>query len=193
MTDTAVSAPATRTIDGVELPAAGTWTIDASHSSVNFKVKHLGLAKTRGRFASFDGTVEIGEDPAASRVAVAIDAASVETHDPKRDEHLRSADFFDVEHHPHLTFRSTGVRGAGSDWVLDGDLTVAGVTRPVSLEVEYDGVTTDPWGGTRAGFTATGQLNREDFGLTWNAALEAGGFLVGKNVTIELDVELVRS
>ena len=192
MTDTAVS-PATRTVDGVELPAAGTWTIDASHSSVNFKVKHLGLAKTRGRFASFEGAVEIGEDPADTRVDVAIDAASVETHDAKRDEHLRSADFFDVDQHPHLTFRSTGVRGGGSDWVLDGELTVAGVTRPVSLEVEYDGVTTDPWGGTRAGFTATAQVNREDFGLTWNAALEAGGFLVGKNVALELDVELVRS
>lgn len=192
MTDTAVS-PATRTLAGVELPAAGTWTVDTGHSSVNFKVKHLGLAKTRGRFAAFEGTVEVGIDPADTRVDVTIDAASVETHEPKRDEHLRGADFFDVASHPHITFRSTGVRGAGSEWVLDGDLTVAGVTRPVTLEVEYDGVAGDPWGGSRAGFTARGQLNREDFGLTWNAALETGGFLVGKTVTIELDVELVRA
>jgi polyisoprenoid-binding protein YceI len=110
MSDIAVS-PATRTVDGVELPAAGTWAVDASHSSVNFKVKHLGLAKTRGRFASFDGTVEIGDDPRESRVEVAIEATSVDTNDAKRDEHLRSADFFDVESHPQLTFRSTGVRG----------------------------------------------------------------------------------
>jgi polyisoprenoid-binding protein YceI len=186
------TAPATRTIDGVELPAAGTWAIDVSHSSINFKVRHLGLAKTRGRFATFDGTVEVGERPEDTTVEVRIDAASIETHDATRDEHLRSADFFDVANHPQLTFRSTGVRGAGSDWVLDGELTIAGVTKPVSLEVDYDGVGGDPWGGTRAGFTAKAEVNREDWGLTWNAALEAGGFLVGKTVTLELDVELIR-
>jgi polyisoprenoid-binding protein YceI len=193
MTDTINTAPATRTVDGVDLPTAGTWNIDVSHSNVGFKVKHLGLAKTRGRFTAFEGTVVVGEDPADTKVEVRIDSASVDSNDETRDNHLRSADFFDVENHPHLTFRSTGVRGAGSDWVLDGELTVAGVTRPVTLEVEYDGVSTDPWGGVRAGFTATTQINREEFGLTWNAALETGGFLVGKNVTIELDVELVRA
>jgi polyisoprenoid-binding protein YceI len=191
MTDL-VSTPATRTIDGIELPAAGSWAIDASHSSVNFKVRHLGLAKTRGRFATVEGAVEIGERPEDTTVAVTIDAASVETHDATRDEHLRGADFFDVANHPHLTFRSTGVQGAGSDWVLAGDLTIAGVTKPVSLAVEFDGIAGDPWGGTRAGFTAKGEVNREDWGLTWNAALEAGGFLVGKTITLELDVELVR-
>jgi polyisoprenoid-binding protein YceI len=181
------------TTDRSTLPAAGTWSIDVSHSNVGFKVKHLGLAKTRGRFTAFEGTVVVGELPTDTTVDVRIEAASVDTNDGTRDEHLRSADFFDVEHHPHLTFRSTAVRGEGSDWVLDGQLSVAGVTRPVSLEVEFDGQTTDPWGGTRAGFTATTQINREDFGLTWNAALEAGGFLVGKTVTIELDVELIRA
>lgn len=182
----------TRTIDGVELPAPGTWTIDVSHSSANFKVKHLGLGRTRGRFTRFEGAVEVAENPIESTVTVTIDAASVDTHDDGRDEHLRSADFFDVPNHPSITFRSTGVRGSGDSWKLDGELTIAGVTRPVRLDVGYEGVTTDPWGGTRAGFTATTEVNREDFGLTWNAALEAGGFLVGKNVAIELEVELLR-
>lgn len=191
MSDTTTS-PAIRTVNGVELPAAGTWTIDVSHSSVNFKVKHLGLAKTRGRFTGFEGTVEIGEDPKDTTVDVSIDAASVDTHDGKRDEHLRSADFFDVAAHPNLTFRSTRVEGRDDEWTLEGELTVAGVTRPVVLDVTYEGVAGDPWGGTRAGFTASAQINREDFGLTWNAALEAGGFLVGKTVTIDLDIELVR-
>jgi polyisoprenoid-binding protein YceI len=192
MTETVTTSPATRTIDGIEVPAAGAWTVDLSHSSVNFKVRHLGLAKTRGRFAGFEGTVEIGERPEDTTVAVTIDAASVETHDTTRDEHLRSADFFDVANHPHLTFRSTGVRGAGSGWVLDGELTIVGITKPVSLDVEFDGVAGDPWGGSRAGFTAKAKLNREDWGLTWNAALEAGGFVIGKTVTLELDVELIR-
>lgn len=187
------TAPAVRTVDGVELPAVGTWSVDTSHSSVNFKVKHLGLAKTRGRFTRFVGAVEIGEDPADTVVAVEIDAASVDTQDPRRDEHLRGADFFDVEHHPSLLFRSTRVSGRGDEWKLEGDLTVAGVTRPVVLDVTYEGVAVDLWGGTRAGFTATGQLNREEWGLDWNGVLEAGGLLVGKAVTIELDVELIRS
>jgi polyisoprenoid-binding protein YceI len=191
MTDTAAPT-ATRTVDGLELPATGTWAIDASHSSVNFKVRHLGLAKTRGRFTGVEGTVEVGERPEDTTVAVTIDAASVETHDTTRDEHLRSADFFDVANHPNLTFRSTGVRGAGSDWVLDGELTIVGITKPVSLAVDYEGVGGDPWGGTRAGFTARGEVNREDWGLTWNAALETGGFLVGKTIALELEVELIR-
>jgi polyisoprenoid-binding protein YceI len=192
MSETTTTAPATRTIDGIELPAAGPWTIDVSHSSINFKVRHLGLAKTRGRFTGFEGAVEVGERPEDTTLAVTIDAASVDTHDATRDEHLRSADFFDVANHPQLSFRSTGVRGAGSDWVIDGELTIVGVTKPVALEVTFDGVGTDPWGATRAGFTAKTEVNREDWGLTWNAALEAGGFLVGKTVTLELDVELVR-
>lgn len=190
-TDTTTT-PATRTLDGVELPAAGTWAIDRSHSNVAFRVKHLGLAKTRGRFTAFDGTVVVGEDPADSRVDVTIETASVDSNDEQRDAHLRSADFFDVEQHPVMTYRSTAVRGAGDAWQIDGELTINGTTRPVSLDVTFDGVATDPWGGTRAGFTASAQVNREDFGLTWNAALEAGGFLVGKTVTIDLDVELVR-
>ena len=191
MSDTTTS-PAIRIVDGTELPAAGTWAIDVSHSSINFKVKHLGLAKTRGRFTEFEGTVEIGDDPRNTTVEVSIDAASVDTHDAKRDEHLRSPDFFNVGAHPKLAFRSTRVEGSDDEWRLEGELTVAGVTRPVVLDVTYEGVAGDPWGGTRAGFTASAQVNREAFGLSWNAALEAGGFLVGKTVTIDLDVELVR-
>lgn len=193
MTDTAVTPnPATRSVDGVDLPVAGTWTIDESHTSVSFKVKHLGLARTRGRFAKFEGAVRVGERPEDSTVEVTIDAASVDSHDETRDAHLRSADFLDVENHPSLTFRSTAVSGKGDRWIVDGELTVAGVTKAVTLDVEFDGVAGDPWGGSRAGFTATAVVNREDYGLTWNAALETGGFLVGKSVTIELEVELVR-
>ena len=184
--------PATRAIDGVELPVAGTWAIDESHTSVNFKVKHLGLAKTRGRFSTLEGTVTVGERPEDSTVEVAIDAASINSNDETRDNHLRSADFFDVEQHPSITFRSTAVSGKGERWSVAGDLTIAGVTKPVTLDVDFDGVAGDPWGGSRAGFTAKTVVNREDFGLTWNAALETGGFLVGKTVAIELDVELVR-
>jgi polyisoprenoid-binding protein YceI len=191
MSDTAVT-PATRTLDGIDLPVAGTWAIDESHTSVNFKVRHLGLAKTRGRFTKVEGAVQVGERPEDSTVEVTIDATSVDSHDETRDGHLRSADFFDVENHPSITYRSTAVSGKGERWTVDGELTVAGVTRPVALDVEFDGVAGDPWGGSRAGFTASAVVNREDFGLTWNAALEAGGFLVGKTVTIELDVELVR-
>ena len=177
----------------VKLPANGTWSIDPSHSSVNFKVKHMGPAETRGRFTRFEGTVQIGADPADTVVAVEIDAASVETHDPKRDEHLRSSHFLDVERHPSLSFRSTRVSGHDDEWNLEGELTVAGVTRPVVLDVTYEGVALEPWGGARAGFTATAELDREDWGLTWNAILDAGGFLVGRTVNIELDVELIKS
>ena len=191
MTDT-TAAPATRQLDGVELPAAGTWAVDASHSSVGFKVRHLGVAKTRGRFTAFEGLVHVGEDPADTTVEVTIDAASVDSHDATRDEHLRSADFFDAADHPQLVFRSTGVAGAGDRWQLAGELTIRGVTRPVTLDVTYEGVAGDPWGGTRAGFSATAEVDREEWGLTWNAALETGGFLVGKKVTLELEVELVR-
>jgi polyisoprenoid-binding protein YceI len=192
MSDT--TTPATRTIDGATLPAAGTWVIDPSHSSINFKVRHVGLAKVRGRFAGFEGTVQVGEQPEDTRVNVTIDAASVDTKDERRDTHLRSADFFDVEHYPTWVFRSTGVRGAGSQWVLDGELTAAGVTRPLTFEVDFEGVAAnDPVFGTRAGFAAKAEVNREDFGITFNMALETGGFVVGKTVTIELDVELVRA
>jgi len=176
------------------LPATGTWNIDASHSEVGFSVRHLGISKTRGRFGAFTGTLKIdAENPSNSSVEVEIDAASIDTKDAGRDEHLRSADFFDVEQFPTLTFRSTAVRGEGSDWVVEGDLTIRGVTRPVVLETELVGLQRDPWGNDRVGFAATAEVNREEFGLTWNAALETGGVLVGKTVKIHLDVEAIKA
>jgi len=175
------------------LPATGTWTLDASHSEVGFSVRHLGISKTRGRFGAFSGTLQIdAENPSNSSVEVEIDASSIDTKDAGRDEHLRGADFFDVESHPTLAFRSTAVRGDGADWVVEGELTIRGVTRPVVLETELVGLEKDPWGNERVGFAATTEVNREDFGLTWNAALETGGVLVGKNVKIHLDVEAVK-
>ncbi|HYF45928.1 MAG TPA: YceI family protein, partial [Acidimicrobiales bacterium] len=164
------------------------------HSEVGFSVRHLGISKTRGRFGAFTGTLKIdAENPSNSSVEVEIDAASIDTKDAGRDEHLRSADFFDVEQFPTLTFRSTAVRGEGSDWVVEGDLTIRGVTRPVVLETELVGLQRDPWGNDRVGFAATTEVNREEFGLTWNAALETGGVLVGKTVKIHLDVEAIKA
>jgi polyisoprenoid-binding protein YceI len=183
---------ATRTVDGVEVPSAGTWAIDKSHSHVGFSVRHLGVAKTRGRFGDFDGTVVVAERPEDSTAEVTIAAASVDTRDETRDGHLRSGDFLDAETFPNMTFRSTAVRRDGRGWKIDGELTIKDVTRTVTLDAEFDGAEGDPWGGTRAAFSATTELNREDFGLTWNQVLESGGLLVGKTVKVELEVELVR-
>ncbi len=133
------------------------------------------------------------EDPADSSVEVEVDLDSIDTNDEKRDAHLRSADFFDTDVHPTMTFRSTSVRrGKGDRWIVTGDLTLNDVTRPIDLEVSYEGSATTPWGTTSIGFSATGKLNREDFGVNWNQALEAGGFLVGKDVTLEIEAEAVR-
>ena len=174
------------------LPATGTWAIDPSHSEVGFAVRHLGISKTRGRMGVFSGDIVVGDRPEDSKVEVTIDAGSVDTKDAGRDEHLRSADFFDVAQHPAWTFRSTRVTGAGADWTVEGELTIAGITRPVVLQTELVGIQQDPWGNERVGFAAHTEINREDWGLTWNAALETGGFLVGKTVKVELEVEAVR-
>jgi polyisoprenoid-binding protein YceI len=192
MTESATLAPLTRTVDGVELPAAGTYTLDVSHSSIGFVVKHLMVSKTRGTFTGFSGTVVIGEDPTQSSVEVTVDVSSIETRDEKRDGHLRSADFFDVEQFPTMTFRSTSVKPAGDEWVVDGDLTVHGVTGPLQLKVAFEGAANTPWGGQAIGFSAKGEVNREDFGLTWNQALETGGVLVGKKIELEIEAEVVK-
>jgi polyisoprenoid-binding protein YceI len=191
MSEISTATPITRTVDGVELPVPGTYTLDTSHSSVNFVVKHLMVSKTRGTFTGFTGTVVIGEDPADSSVEVTVDVASVHTRDEKRDGHLRSADFFHVEEHPTMTYKSTSVKPAGNEWLVDGDLTVHGVTGPLQLRVAFEGAASTPWGGQALGFSATGEVNREDFGLTWNQALETGGVLVGKKATIEIEAEAV--
>ena len=182
----------TRDHDGAEVPLAGQYTVDASHSEVAFVARHLVVARTRGTFGSFEGSVTIAEDPTQSSLEAVVDLGSVDTRDAGRDEHLRSADFFDVATHPTWTFRSTKVTGSGSDWTVEGELTIAGITRPVVLETELVGTQQDPWGNERVGFNARTEINREDWGLTWNAALETGGFLVGKTVKVELEVEAVR-
>jgi polyisoprenoid-binding protein YceI len=183
----------TRTVDGSEVPVAGTYTLDASHSDVGFSVRHLMVSKTKGRFSDVSGTVVIAEDPLASSVDVTIAVASIDTRDATRDGHLLSPDFFDAEQHPTITYRSTKVTPAGGDrWTVEGDLSVHGVTRPVALEVTFEGAAKDPWGGERIGFTAKTEVDREAFGLTWNQALETGGVLVGKAAKIEIEAEAVR-
>ena len=188
------TATATRLLDDVEVPATGTWQIDPSHSAVAFTVRHLTVAKVRGRFGVFAGTLHIADAPQESWAEVSIDAASINTSEDKRDAHLRSPDFLDVERFSALTFRSSGVEIVSPrSFRLAGDLTIRDATRPIVLDVDYDGSTVDPWGNTRAVFTAKTEINREDFGLTWNQVLESGGLLVGKQVKIELEVSAIRS
>ena len=168
---------------------AGTWTVDPTHAEVGFVARHLMVAKVRGRFTEVSGTVEVGETLAETSVRAVASAASVSTNQADRDGHLRSADFFDVETYPELTFVSTSV---SSDSMI-GDLTIKGVTRSVTFDLEFDGVQADPWGNTKAGFTATTSINRSDWGLTWNAAIEGGGVLVSDKIQITLEVELLKS
>lgn len=186
-----MSSTLTRTAADVTVPTAGTYQLDPSHSSADFQVRHLGLSKVRGGFAIESGTVVIAEDPTQSTVEVTLDAASFNTGADDRDAHVKGADFLDVEQFPTLTFRSTGVRQSGGDWKVDGDLTIKDVTRPVTLDVEFEGANTDPWGNGRIAFAGETEINREDFGITWNQALETGGVLVGKTVKIVVDVQAV--
>lgn len=168
---------------------AGTWALDASHSEVGFSVRHMMISKVRGTFAVAEATIIAPENPFELTLDAKVDVASINTKDEGRDNHLRSADFFDVEKYPTITFVSTGVRQQGGDFLVDGDLSIKDVTKPVTFEVEFGGFGTDPWGNYKAGATAKTVINREEFGLTWNAALETGGVLVGKDVTIELDLQ----
>jgi polyisoprenoid-binding protein YceI len=172
---------------------AALWKIDPAHTHVEFGVRHLMIATVKGRFADVEGTVSVeGDDASSAEVDVRIGAASIDTRVEKRDDHLRSADFFHAEEHPDLLFKSTGVERVGGDRLrVTGDLTIRGVTRQVVLNVEERGTAKDPWGGERAGFHASGRIDRKDFGLTWNQALETGGVLVGDEVRISIDLELV--
>ena len=160
----------------VEIPGyvAGTWTIDPVHSEVSFVVRHMMVSKVRGRFDKFEGTIVTAPDPLQSSVTATVELSSVNTGEPNRDNHIRSADFFEVESHPHLTFRSTGVRPDGDDFLLDGDLTIRGTTKPVTLKLEVNGFGPDPFGGTRAGFSASGEINRNDFGVSYNGPIPGG-------------------
>jgi polyisoprenoid-binding protein YceI len=175
-------------------PTLTAWTIDAAHSQVGFAVKHLMISTVRGRFGAVSGTVTFPEgDYADGQVDVTIDAASIDTREDKRDAHLRSADFFDVEKFPALTFKSRRVQDVnGETFQLVGDLTIKDVTREVVLDVEVEGFQKDPWGNQKAGFSASTRVNRKDFGLTWNQALETGGLLVGDEIKISLDIQLLQ-
>jgi len=181
----------TTTLPTIEGLRAGTWTIDPSHSEVSFSVRHLMVSKVRGTFRKFSGTLTVGEDLRASGVTAEIEMDSIDTRDETRDNHLRSKDFFEIASYPTMTYRSTGVRGDGSDYVIDGELTLHGVTRPVALNVEFGGVGSDPWGGTRAGFTATTSINRNDFGVDIKMPLDGGGVVVGDKIAITLEIEAV--
>jgi polyisoprenoid-binding protein YceI len=182
-----------RTIDGVEVPAAGLWTIDPGHAEVAFIGRHFMLTKVRGRFTGLEGRIEVGEQLDDSTVDVRIDVASIDSGDQTRDDHLRSDDLFDVDRHPEATFRSTRVQIDGSSGSMIGDLTIRGVTRTVALDIRYIGAVRDPWGYDRAVFSAKGRVARADWGLTWNMALDNGGLLVSKEVDIEIELEAVRA
>ena len=170
------------------------WTFDPTHSGIHFAVRHLMISKVRGSFTKWTGTFEYDDkDPTKSQIAVTIDAASIDTKEAQRDGHLKSADFFDVEKFPSITFKSTSIAKDGEDWKLNGDLTIHGVSKPVSLHVESHGQGKDPWGNERAGFSVKTSISRKEFGLHWNQALEAGGVVVGDKVEIECDVEAIKA
>src|SRR6266568_5781458 len=177
----------------IQIPGyvAGTWAIDPVHSEVGFSVRHMMVSKVRGKFTKFSGELVTASDVLDSSVTAEIDLASIETGAEQRDAHLRSPDFFDTENHPQMTYRSTGIRRDGGDFILDGELTLKGVTRSVPLTLEVNGFGPDAYGGTRAGFSATAEINRQDFGVNWNAAMETGGVVVSDKVAIHLEIEAV--
>jgi polyisoprenoid-binding protein YceI len=177
----------------VEIPGyvAGTWQIDPAHSDVAFTVRHMMVSKVRGNFTSFSGTITTADDVLQSSVEASIDLASIDTRNEQRDAHIRTADFFDVENHPTMTYRSTGIRPDGDRFIVDGELTLRGVTREVPLTLGINGFGPDAYGGTRVGLTATTEINRTDFGVNWNAAIEAGGVVVSEKVAITLEIQAV--
>ncbi len=182
-----------RTVEGIELPAPGTFVLDTAHTRVGFVARHLMVSKVRGHFADFSGSVTIAEDPYASSAEATIQTASLTTGSDDRDKHMHSSDFLAAQEFPTMTFRSTRVtRIERGTITVVGDLTIKDVTREVELAVEVDGVATDPWGGERLALTARTSIDREDFGMTWNVALETGGVLVSKRVDIEIEAQAVR-
>jgi polyisoprenoid-binding protein YceI len=181
----------TGTLTGIPGYVAGTWSIDPVHSEVGFTARHMMVSKVRGRFRTFSGEFVTGEDPLDSSVTAEIDLSSIDTGSEQRDAHIRSADFFEVETYPTMTYRSTGVRRHGGDHILDGELTLKGVTKEVPLALELNGFGPDAYGGTRAGFTATGEINRRDFGVNFAAVMETGGAVVSDKITIHLEIEAV--
>ncbi|GAA4552197.1 YceI family protein [Amycolatopsis samaneae] len=183
---------ATRVLDGVELPAEGTWKVDPGHAEVGFVGRHFLLTKVRGRFTGVDATVRIGARPEDSSVTAVLDMSSVDSGDRTRDDHLRSDDFFDVARYPTATFVSTSVAWDGTTGTLTGELTIKDVRRPVTLAVDYLGYARDPWENDRIVFSAKGRINREDWGLGWNMILDSGGLLVSKEIELVLEIEAIR-
>jgi polyisoprenoid-binding protein YceI len=191
MTD--ITEATVRTWNGVAIPTPGVFALDPAHTRAGFVARHLMVSKVRGAFTEVSGEVVIAADPAESTVTAVIPAASIDTGAPDRDGHLRGPDFLDADAHPTLTFRSTGVvLGRDNTFTLRGELTIRDVTREVDLEVEFEGLARSPWGQEVIGFTATTEIDREEFGMTWNQALETGGVLVGHKVKIEISAEAVR-
>jgi polyisoprenoid-binding protein YceI len=175
----------------VQIPGyvVGTWDIDPLHTEIGFSVRHLMVSKVRGRFTRFEGSFVTAPDPLDSSATATVDMTSIDTNNPTRDDDLRSSNFFEVDQHPQMTYQSTGVRMEGEDFLLDGDLTVHGVTRQVPLRVEVNGFGADPYGNQRSGYTATGTVNRSDFGLTFNVPLDGGGVMIGDRIDITIEVE----
>ena len=170
---------------------AGTWTLDPTHSEVSFTVRHLAISKVRGYFEKFDTTVVTAENPEDSTLVATIDMNSINTNQKDRDNHLRTSDFFAIDEYPTMEYRSTGIRQDGDDLLLDGELTLRGVTKPVTLRGEFGGIITDGYGQTKAGASGSAKINRKDFGVNWNTALEGGGFMLGDDVTISIDAQVV--
>ena len=191
MTQTESGRPVTRLAGGTELPAPGRWQIDPGHTELAFIGRHFMLTKVRGWFTGLSGVIEVADAPGDSTVEVIIDMSSVESGNEARDEHLRSADFFDAARYPTATFSARAAGWQGTGGVLAGELTLRGVTRPVTLQAGYLGYTADPWGGHRAVFTAAGTIDREDWGLTWNLPLDGGGLVVSREIRIEIELEAV--
>ena len=177
----------------VQIPGyvVGTWDIDASHSTVGFSVRHMMVSKVRGYFREFSGELVTAADPSQSTVTATIDMDSIDTRQEQRDAHIKSADFFDVGNHTVMTFRSTGVRAEGEDWHVDGELTLKGITKPVTLELELNGFGPDAYGGTRAGFSAKTVISRSEFGVDIAMPMDGGGVVVGDKINVELEIEAV--
>jgi polyisoprenoid-binding protein YceI len=188
-----ITLTAATTETGIPGYEAATWNIDPTHSEVGFSVRHMMVSKVRGRFTTFSGQLVTAEDPTRSSVTAEIDLSSINTGQEQRDEHIRSADFFEVETYPTMTYKSTGVRVEDGEYVLDGDLTLKGVTRSVPLHLELNGFGPDPFGGVRAGFTATGEINRRDFNVNFTAPMANGGVVVADKIALHLEIEAVKA
>jgi polyisoprenoid-binding protein YceI len=193
MSESTTSTPGTRDFEGVTIPAPGIFDLDPAHTRIGFSARHMMVSKVRGRFAEFTGSITIADDPLQSSAEADIKAGSIDTGQPDRDGHLVSADFLNVEKFPELTFRSSGITGHQRNvFTVLGELTIKDVTRAVELTLEIEGVGNSPYGKQVMGYTLTTEISREDYGMTWNVAVEGGGVLVGKTVKIEIEGEAVR-